>query len=228
MLDRVRISAALFLCLAPLTAGSAAGAPLFRLTDDGRAFLYPARPGDHPSGVAEMFGIPSDRLDAFLAANGIRDATRVGPGFVYRIPNPVAAAAEGVASENARLAREAAEARQRLGRAEAELAEARATAAAATARADRLASLDWWWPLAQVAVVLLALAAGGAAAVAIASVRRQQRAEQWARGLAREVEDKKRAALAERQESARRILELEARVRGLEVKLTPRVLIGGR
>src|ERR1043166_7391093 len=73
-------------------AGPAFGEPLFALTDDGRTFLYRARPGDIPSAVAEMFGIPSHDIPAFLAANGITDPTRVGAGFTYRIPNAAARA----------------------------------------------------------------------------------------------------------------------------------------
>ncbi|HJQ84419.1 MAG TPA: hypothetical protein VKA21_10110, partial [Candidatus Binatia bacterium] len=87
--------------------------PLFGVTDDGRTFLYRARPGDHPALVAEMFGIPARDLPEFLAANGISDATRVGAGFTYRIPNaPARALATRTATleqENASLQRAAAE-----------------------------------------------------------------------------------------------------------------------
>src|SRR5436309_13631663 len=81
-----RFFAAAFL----LAVGSAAAEPLFTLAEDGRTFLYRARPGDHPTAVAEMFGIPSRDLPTFLAANGITDPTRVGAGFTYRIPNTAA------------------------------------------------------------------------------------------------------------------------------------------
>src|SRR5439155_6525734 len=64
--------------------------PLFSLAEDGRTFLYRARPGDHPTAVAEMFGIPPRDLPTFLAGNGITDPTRVGAGFTYRIPNGAA------------------------------------------------------------------------------------------------------------------------------------------
>src|SRR5437762_2065795 len=72
------------------TALSAGAEPLFTLSDDGRTFLYRARPGDHPALVAEMFGIPPRDVPGFLAANGITDPTRVGAGFAYRIPNQAA------------------------------------------------------------------------------------------------------------------------------------------
>src|SRR5881397_3396728 len=93
-----------------LTLAVSAGAePLFGVTDDGRTFLYHARPGEHPGLVAEMFGIPQHDVPAFLAANGITDPTRVGAGFTYRIPNvPARALADRVGSleqENARLQR---------------------------------------------------------------------------------------------------------------------------
>ena len=92
-----------------LAVGSAAAEPLFTLSEDGKTFLYRARPGDHPGVVAEMFGIPSRDVPAFLAANGISDATKVGAGFVYRIPNAAARAlAERTATleaENASLKR---------------------------------------------------------------------------------------------------------------------------
>src|SRR5262249_8850168 len=93
-----------------VSASHAAAEPLFTLTDDGGTFLYKARPGDLPSGVAEMFGLPQRDLPAFLSANGISDPTRVGPGFVYRIPNAAARALTerlgSLQSENARVARQ--------------------------------------------------------------------------------------------------------------------------
>src|SRR5256712_13280979 len=93
---QVRFLAAVFF----LTVGSAAAEPLFTLSEDGKTFLYRARPGDHPGVVAEMFGIPSRDIPAFLAANGISDATKVSAGFVYRIPH---AAARALAERTAAL-----------------------------------------------------------------------------------------------------------------------------
>src|SRR5213596_576675 len=108
---QVRFLAAVFF----LTVGSAAAEPLFTLSEDGKTFLYRARPGDHPGGVAEMFGISQRDVPAFLAANGISDATRVGAGFVYRIPNAAARAlgdrTATLEAENARLKRIAGEQR---------------------------------------------------------------------------------------------------------------------
>src|SRR5437879_12314086 len=73
-----------------LAGASAAEPPLFTAEDGGRTFVYHSRPGDRPSGVATMFGIPPNDLSAFLAANGISDPTRVASGFVYRIPTAAA------------------------------------------------------------------------------------------------------------------------------------------
>jgi hypothetical protein len=192
------------------------GQPLVDFADEGRTFLYRARPGDHPSAVARMFGVPPEELPAFLAANGITDATRVGAGFVYRIPNaPARALAERLAAleaEHARLAGEAGEAESRL---------------RALTRELR-AWLEGVWPAARAAAVVLALLAAAAVGVAGAALRRQRQAARYARALAQELDLKRQAAMAERQESARRILDLETRVRTLESQLGPRVVVGGR
>jgi len=222
---------------------SVAVAALFTLTDDGATFLYTARPGDSPGRVAEMFGVPLEGIDALLAANGISDPTRVGPGFVYRIPN---AAARELATrtitlkeENARLQREVdgskergralvEEAEERSRTLAHELAEARSTAASAESRALRLTRLEDLWPVAQVVVLVLLVIAAGTTALAVATIRRQRQAERYARSLAAELEEKRRGGLLERQESAKRILELETRLRTIEAQLGPKVLVGGR
>jgi hypothetical protein len=207
MSHRSRWLAALIL----LTVARAAPAePLFTFSDDGRTVLYRARPGDHPSAVASMFGIPQEKLPAFLAANGIHDATRIGEGFVYRVPNTAAVAlAERVATldtENVRLKRELSEARDRVEQLTRETADVRSAATQAEERATRLARLGRLWPFLQVTLVLLALGAAAAAAMARAAMQRKAGAERYARGLAQELEEKRRAALTERQENARRTL----------------------
>jgi hypothetical protein len=220
------------LAVALLIVGAAGAEPLFTLADDGRTFLYRARPGDLPSAVAEMFGIPARDLPAFLAANGITDPTRVGAGFVYRIPNEAARAlserASSLQTDNTRLARAESEAKDRVQGLVHAAEEAREAAASAEARAARLTRMETLWPWAKGAVFGLVLVAIAAAYTALAAMRRKAQAERYARNLARELEDKRRAALSERQESARRILDLEARIRALEVQLGPRVVIGGR
>jgi len=226
--ERISLLAAILL----FAVGPAAAEPLFTLSEDGKTFLYPARPGDHPGGVAEMFGISQRDVPAFLAANGISDATRVGAGFVYRIPNAAARAlAERTATlgaENASLKRIAGEQRaeaERLGRA---AEEARAESAVAQARATRLERLGRLWPWAKAALALLLAAAAAALYTAVAAMRRHTEAERYARGLANELEEKRGASLSERQQSARHILDLEERVRTLEAKLGPRAVMGGR
>ncbi len=206
--------------------------PLFTLGDEGRTFLYRARPGDHPALVAEMFGIPARDLPALLAANGISDPTKVGAGFTYRIPNAAAQAladrAAAVDKENAGLRRSFGEERQKSDTATRAADDARAAAVQAERRAAQLERLERLWPWTRLGLVLLVLAVAGAAAVALAAVRRQAQAERWAHALDHDLEEKRKAALVERQESGKRILDLEGRVRTLEAQLGPRVVIGGR
>jgi hypothetical protein len=222
------------LLLAALLAGGdfARAEPLFSLGEGGRTFLYRARPGDTPTGVASMFGIPSEQLQEFLKANRIDDATRVGAGFVYRIPNAPLRALEHRAATlettNAQLAREAGELRTRIRALDRDVGEARAGAVLAESHAERLAWLDSVWPAARAGMVVLALIAAAAGTVAGAAVRRQRQAERYARTLAQEVDEKRKAGMTERQESARRVLDLETRIRTLESQIGPRVLIGGR
>src|SRR5439155_451232 len=131
-------------------------------------FLYRARPGDHPGIVAEMFGIPSRDIPAFLAANGISDATKVSAGFVYRIPNAAARAlAERTAAlegENTRLKRTAGEEQVKAERLAQAAEDARAEKARAESRATQLARLERLWPWAKATLTLLLAAAAGALA----------------------------------------------------------------
>jgi len=215
-----------------LTGASAAEAPLFTTEDGGRTFVYHSRPGDRPSGVAAMFGISPNDLPGFLAANGISDPTRVSSNFVYRIPNGAARELSdrvtALERDNARLTRALGEAADRGDTLTKEAHRASETAAAAEARAARLANAERWWLTAQILIVLLVLALAGTGAVTVAALRRQRQAERFARTLAHEAEEKRRTTLAERQESGRRILELEGKVKELESKLGPRVVVGGR
>jgi hypothetical protein len=211
---------------------SIAAEPMFTLGEEGRTFLYRARPGDLPATVAEMFGIPQHDLAAFLAANGISDATRVGAGFVYRIPNAAARAlAERTSTlekENASLQRTAREEKERAQGFARTAEDARAEAAASNARVAQLAGFERLWPLVKGALLLLLGLASAAGYTAFAALRRRTEAERYARTLARELEEKRKASLGERQESARRNLELENRVRTLEGQIGPRVVLSGR
>ena len=215
-----------------LAGARAAEAPLFTTEDGGQTFVYHSRPGDRPSGVAAMFGISPNDLPGFLAANGISDPTRVSSNFVYRVPNGAARELSdrvtALERDNARLTRALGEAADRGDTLTKEAHRASETAAAAEARAARLANAERWWLTAQILIVLLVLALAGTGAVTVAALRRQRQAERFARTLAHEAEEKRRTTLAERQESGRRILELESKVKELESKLGPRVVVGGR
>jgi len=215
-----------------LAGARAAEAPLFTTEDGGQTFVYHSRPGDRPSGVAAMFGISPNDLPGFLAANGISDPTRVSSNFVYRVPNGAARELSdrvtALERDNARLTRALGEAAERGDTLTKEAQRASQTAAAAEARAARLANAERWWLTAQILIVLLVLALAGTGAVTVAALRRQRQAERFARTLAHEAEEKRRTTLAERQESGRRILELESKLKELETKLGLRVVVGGR
>ena len=221
-----------FLAAVLLLAVESGAEPLFTLSEDGKTFLYRARPGDHPGVVAEMFGIPARDLPAFLAANGISDSTKVAAGFEYRIPNAAARAlaerAAALEADNARLKRAAGDEKAASERLAHAAEDARAEKALAESRATRLAGLERLWPWAKAALTLLLAAAAGAFYTAVAALRRRTEAEGYARSLANDLEEKRKTTLAERQESARHILDLEQRIRTLEAKLGPRAVMGGR
>jgi hypothetical protein len=200
--------------------------PLFELEEGGQTFLYRARPGDHPGRVAEMFGIPADGVPALLRANGIKDDTAVGSGFVYRVPNvaarELATQLETLRSERDRFAKEATVASERASNSAREAKDASDSAADATARAARSQRLETLWPWMMLALVLLTVLAAAAFTIARGAVSRQRQAERYAKTLATELEDRRKASMAERQESARRTLDLEQRIRTLETQLAPR------
>lgn len=200
--------------------------PLFELEDGGQTFLYRARPGDHPGRVAEMFGIPVEGVPALLKSNGITDATAVGSGFVYRVPNAAAreltTQLESLRAERDRLAKDAAAANERASTEAREASAARETAADATARAERSQRLESLWPYMQLALVLLVLVAGAAFVVARGALSRQRQADRYAKTLATELDERRKTSMAERQESGRRVLDLEQRIRTLETQLAPR------
>jgi hypothetical protein len=200
--------------------------PLFELEDGGQTFLYRARPGDHPGRVAEMFGIPADGVPALLKSNGIKDDTQIGSGFVYRVPNfaarALASQLDDLRGERDRLAAEAATSAHRADAAAREARADRDAASAATARAARSQRLERLWPFMQLALVLLAITAAAVFTVARTAVSRQRQADRYAKTLATELEDRRKASMAERQESARHVLDLEQRIRTLESQVAPR------
>jgi hypothetical protein len=202
--------------------------PVFELTDGGRTFVYVARPGDTPGAVAAAFGIPPDALPAFLASNGIENAAAVPRGFRYRIPNPMVAELDAITAERAQLAENTGAARARVAELEGRLAALRAKIDFNVERRRRLETLERRWSVAAWMLALLIAGVAGAIALAVAAMRKEQQAERWARSLASEADERRRTGLAERQQTARRILELEAHVRGLEQQVPARVRAVGR
>jgi len=205
----------LFALVAILALGTAMAAePPVRLSDDGTAFLYRSQPGDLPGAVAERFGVRD--LPAFLAANGISDPTRVGSDHVYRIENPLAERALAAEARAVALNGEAEAARERARTLEAEAAALRAQVEDLERRSASLARLARLWPWVQILGVVLVLGIGGAGYAAYRAVRDLRQAQRFGRELADEVDQRRRQGLAERQESARRILNLEDEVRFLQ------------
>lgn len=198
----------------------------FELSDDGRTFLYRARPGEAPSLVARSFGIAPENVAAFLQANGIADATRVPADFVYRIPNPLAPEIQARTAEAEKLRSEAVARASRESLLQRRLAEVEAAAAVNAEHERRLVRLEWWRPIA-IGVLSIALV-GFAVALWIArlALGRLGGVERHARALAQEIDERRRAALAEKQEAARRVLDLEERLR--QAERHPRLVASGR
>jgi hypothetical protein len=215
--------------LAVAVVASAAPEPAVGITDDGRTFLYRARPGDTPGQIAGTFGVPQG---AFLAENDIRDPMQIRAGAVYRVPNvaarELADRLSAVLRENTTLAAsvDAAESRARTLAREAD--ELKAATSAAEARAAGASRLVRLWPFVQLVLLLLGVGAACAIHFAYTAIDARQRSERYARAIAQELTDKRNAALAERQQSGRRIVDLETRIRELEAQLRPRAVGGGR
>jgi hypothetical protein len=206
----------------------ARGEPLIELTDGGRTFVYTARPGDSPGAVAAAFGLPPDALPGFLAANGIKDDTAVPRGFRYRIPNPVVAQTDALLAKQAELTHTADDARGRVAELERTIARLRENIDFTATQRRRLESLELRWSVATWLVTILLVGVLVAIGFAVAAMRKERQAERWARALANEADEKRRTGLAERQQSARRVVELEARVRELEQQVVARVRAIGR
>ena len=215
MLSRILISGVLALSITPAFAAE----PAFTLAEDGSAFIYKARPGDQPGTVAEMFGIGQHEMPAFLTANDISDPTRVGIGHVYHIPNPLATRATEAEGKAQTLQHDIAALQMRADQLAHDLDATRATAAKDEQRAAGLERYERLWPLVTIVGMLLVLISGGLGWVAFTALQKTGVAESRAGSLATEVEEKRRSALAERQHSAKRILDLEAKVHELEMQL---------
>lgn len=208
-----------------LGTGAALAAPAVELADGGATIVYRAQAGDTASAIATALGVPPEQLAAFLRANGVRDAERIPLGFAFRVPNPAitratAAEARAVAAEKERTALAA-----QLRAAERALAVAREGATFIEADRARLATLETRWSVALWALVAGGVLLAGALAVTGAALRRERRASAWARALSLDLDEKRRQALAERQQSARRIVELEDRLRHPDLRGSTRVVL---
>ena len=207
------------------SAGTAFAAPPFELGDGGQTFVYRAQPGESPSVVAKSFGVPDERIGAFLMANGIKDPTRVPLGFEYRVPNPLSPQVSALSGQVAELKRTVADRTERTTELERSVAQLTTQAKVAADKEARLQTLERRWPVALTALVVALLGIAGALWTARLALKRLDLVERRASALAHELEDRRRTVLAERQEAGHRILELENRVRQLECQ--PR-LVGGR
>ena len=159
--------------------------------------------------------MPAAQVDALLAARGISEDSRVPVGFEYRVPNPLAARADAAEARSVELEQRAAAAEQTPG------GHAAHRGAARGATTEAKAQLEGRWSLALWALVGLAAGLAVMGAVASAALRRERGATRYARTMAQELEDKRRSGLAERQQSARRVVELEHRIRQLEARAHP-------
>ncbi len=199
--------------------GWALGEPALTLTDDGTAFVYKARPGDQPGTVAAMFGVAPRDMPAFFAANGITDPTRVGVGHVYRIPNPLATRAAEAEAQARAFAGDVASLKGRTEQLGRDLEGARAAAQDAERRVAHLARFERLWPLVSIIGMLLVVTAAALGWLAFGAVRKAGAVEQRARALADELDEKRRQALADRQQSAKRILDLESKLHDVEQRV---------
>ena len=200
------------------TVARAAGEAGIALQDEGRTIVYRARPGDTALAVGAALGVAPAELATLLAAEGVRDASRVPVGFEYRVPNPLAARADDAERRARDLEQKVVAAESRVAEIERQLGAVQRGEALRAQQVQRLAQLEGRWRLAFWAVVGLSLALSVLGAVAAVARRRERGATRYARTMAHELEEKRRTGLAERQQSARRIIELEDRLRHLETQ----------
>jgi len=189
------------------------------LDDEGRTLVYRMQAGDTPLAAAARLGLTAAAAAALLAEQGVRDATRVAPGFALRVPNPLADEVDRLRAEAADGTRREAEAEARAARLERETEALRETAAFSATQRDRLARLERHWALATTALIGMALALVAAVVVTAAALRLRARAVTYADDLGRDLEAKRALHLAERQRSGKELIALEERVRELEGRL---------
>lgn len=208
--------------IAVLVLAGAMVSPAFgqlEVDDGGRTLVYRMQAGDTPLAAAARLGLAADVATALLAEQGIRDATRVPPGFVLRVPNPLADEVDRLRADAADSTRGEAEAEARAERLEHETATLRESAAFGAMQRDRLALLERHWALATTALIGMALALAASVMVTMAALRMRTRAVVYADDLAHDLEGKRAFHLAERQRSGRELIALEERVRELEGQL---------
>jgi hypothetical protein len=200
-------------------AAHAEATPGVELTDGGRTIVYRVQAGDSVAGVAQALGVPVAQVESQMTAQGVRDGG-LPAGLELRVANPLAVRADAAETRASDLAR-------RLAAVDA--AGDHAVRPREQPSVDqRLAQLEGRWQLAFWAIVALALGLAVAGALAAIARRRERGATRYARSMAQELEDKRRSTLEERQQSARRIVELEDRVRQLETQRRPGGLTGIR
>lgn len=203
----------------------ALAAPAVELADGGAVIVYRAQPGDTANSIAAALGVAPDAVAAFLRDNGVKDAARLPLGFPFRVPNPAVTRAEAAEARARTAEAEHAKLRDRALTAERALAAARASATMVEADRARLATLETRWSIALWALVVAGVVLAAALAVTMAALQRERRASAWARSLSLDLDEKRRAALAERQQAARRILELEDKLRHPDLRGSTRVVL---
>jgi hypothetical protein len=189
------------------------------LADDGRTFVYRMQAGDSPLRAAARLGLDADEAAALLAEQGVRDATRVAPGFALRVPNPLADEVDRLRGEASDATRREAEATARADRLERETEALRENVAVGAEQRDRLALLERYWALATTTLIGMAIALVVSVAVTTAALRLRARAVAYADDLARDLEAKRALHLVERQRSGKELIALEERARELEGQL---------
>jgi len=189
------------------------------LDDEGRTLVYRMQTGDAPLAAAARLGLAPDEARALLAEQGVRDATRVAPGFALRVPNPLAVEVDRLRSEAAEGTRSLAETAARASRLEREVEALRASAVFSETQRARLGTLERHWALATTALIGMALALAASVMVTTVALRLRARSLAYADELARDLESKRALHLVERQRSGRELIALEERVRELEGQL---------
>lgn len=205
-------------CAAALfVVATAFAAPPVELADEGRTIVYRLQPGDTPADLARAFGLDQAALARLLEVHGASDWRNVRAGSTWKIPNPLAGPLEAATDRiaGAEAGRAAAEAR--VAALAGELAAAQAAVTMDAAARARLEDLERSRSRVVATVVALATAFLVSLGFLVRAQQRAGRAVRWARGLAAELEERRRAVLTERQQAARKLVELEERLRRYEL-----------